>query len=97
MREGADMTTLDEIRADANAKYPDPEQAVADRRVLLAMFLALREENEVLRKDAERYRWLFSHDDGKTSRVNRVWNQWDGASDWNAAVDAALATTKKKP
>ena len=91
------MTTLDEIRADANAKYPDPEQAVADRRVLLAMFLALREENEVLRKDAERYRWLFSHDDGKTSRVNRVWNQWDGASDWNAAVDAALAATEKKP
>ena len=42
------------------------------------------------RKDAERYRWLFS-DDGNSviARVNKVWRQWDGESSWHYAIDAA--------
>ncbi|MFN8776141.1 MAG: hypothetical protein ACK5XV_05170 [Flavobacteriales bacterium] len=47
-------------------------------------------ERDALRADAERYRWLFCHDDSKTSRVNRVWRLWDGQSDWGAAIDAAM-------
>lgn len=47
-----------------------------------------------LSADAERYRWLFDHDDGKTSRINSVWRNWDGQSDWRDAIDHAIASAK---
>ena len=52
---------------------------------------ALREQLREAQRDAERYRWLFNHDDGKTSRVNQVWRAWDGESDWGDTIDAACS------
>jgi len=46
-------------------------------------------------RDAARYRWLFPQDmDSATARVSRVYRQWDGQSDWHAAVDAAMKEPK---
>ncbi len=49
-------------------------------------------ERDALRRDAERYRWLFHHSDSPLARANKVWRIWDGRNaTWDDAIDAALA------
>ena len=53
---------------------------------------ALRAKLEAAQRDAARYRWLFGDADcGKTARVLGVYRRWNGQSDWDAAVDVAIA------
>ena len=50
---------------------------------------ALRAENEALRKDAERYRWLKADADTEDSSHHILFETV--ADEWDAAIDAALA------
>ena len=53
---------------------------------------ALHTKLEAAQRDAARYRWLFGDADcGKTARVLGVYRRWNGQSDWDAAVDVAIA------
>jgi hypothetical protein len=57
------------------------------------MLVELREENERLRKDAERYRWLLADEYTVSGRFNQVYRQWsgeDGAEGFTRALDAAI-------
>lgn len=57
----------------------------------------LRELKEA-RPDARRYRWLFpDNGDSVKARVERVYWQWDGQSDWHAAIDRAMLAPEKEP
>lgn len=74
------------------AARPETDTDIVMSRRFEAILAAFAERDAriaELEADAERYQWLFDHDDSKTSRVNLVYRMWDGQSDWNAAVDAA--------
>lgn len=50
----------------------------------------LEAENARLRADAERYRWLFEHDEGRRARFEQVYSIWySGGMSWREALDAA--------
>ena len=74
--------------------------ATAGREVLLRARIAeLEAALSAAEKDARRYRWLFPDDPwtSPTARVNSVYRKWDGQSDWDAAIDAALAEQERQP
>jgi phosphoglycolate phosphatase-like HAD superfamily hydrolase len=61
------------------------------------MLAELLEENARLRKDAERYRWLFADEHTISGRFNQVYRQWngeDGTAGFTSALDAAMKERK---
>lgn len=80
------VATAREYLGNGGLFNPELMGPYAVRDMVLDLLAVLEREHE----DAERYRWLFRHDDGMKSRVERVWSEWYGGSgSWDEAVDAA--------
>ena len=82
------MKTVDEALAFAERVY----SRVSDAGIIAAEVRRLREENERLRKDAERYRWLresVKKSGGIIKAQSYFWNYGGSRKRLDAAIDAA--------
>ena len=80
------MKTIDDALAFADT-FDKPANKYMGIVMLAAEVRRLREENERLRKDAERYQWLRDNEDELSSRILRMVR--DGDPDLDSAIDAA--------
>ena len=82
------MKTVDEALAFAERVY----SRVSDAGIIAAEVRRLREENDRLRNDAERYRWLresVKKSGGIIKAQSYFWNYGGSRKRLDAAIDAA--------